>query len=69
MTRNLGTADRIIRAGAGAVLILVALLTDLLTEPAWLSIAAIVVGLVLVATSAVSFCPLYRIVGIRSCRV
>jgi len=33
------------------------------------TVIAVVVGLVLIATSAMRFCPLYRIFGIRTCKL
>ena len=69
MNANVGNADRLVRAVAGTLLILLALLTDLLAEPAWMPWAAVAVGAVLVLTAAASFCPLYRLVGVRTCRL
>jgi len=66
MVRNTSTIDRTLRALVGAVL-LVAWIAG------WLSgaLAAVlgVVGLVLVATAIVGFCPAYRMLGISTCPV
>ena len=70
MTVNLGNIDRILRAVIGLVLIG----APLLNQPAiWsndtLAYASMVVGVVLVATALFRFCPLYRILGISTCKV
>ncbi len=59
MTRNLANWDRAARLILGALLILLALTG---TIGAWGYL-----GLIFVATAFVSFCPLYRIVGIKTC--
>lgn len=70
MTANVGNTDRIIRIILG--LVLVALPFVGLFAPVsagalkWLSI---LVGFVLIATAGLRFCPLYRIFGIRTCKV
>ena len=59
--RNVGSIDRFFRAFVGVIFLELAVF--------WLSgtlqIAAYVVGGILVATAAIAFCPLYRIVGIE----
>ncbi|MEM6263932.1 MAG: DUF2892 domain-containing protein [Bacteroidota bacterium] len=66
MKKNMGTADRIVR-------ILVAIAAVALyatgTVTGALGIVLIVVAVIFAATSTVSFCPLYRLVGIRTCKV
>lgn len=57
ITHNVGTIDRAIRAGVGVVLVLWALAGGPLL--AWL-------GLVLLATAIVSWCPAYRVVGLNT---
>ncbi len=64
MKKNMGTADRIIRLVLAAVF-------------AWLyfggivtgtfGIILVVLGVVFVLTSLVSFCPLYTLVGLNTC--
>lgn len=60
--RNVGSIDRFFRAFVGVIFLELAVF--------WLSgnlqIAAYVVGGILVATAAIAFCPLYRILGIGS---
>jgi len=68
MTRNVGKIDRVLRFGIGVILIAYALASGALhlTDPV-LQIGAIVVGLVMIGTSAARFCPLYRLFGLRTC--
>lgn len=66
---NVGTLDRIIRFILGAVLIVAPLFTG---WPIWSDSLAlwgsIVVGGVLIATSALSFCPIYAALRLSSKR-
>lgn len=66
MTTNMGSADRIIRPLIAVVLIAL-YFTGVVTST--IGIALLVVAGVFLLTSAVSFCPLYRLLGINSCRV
>lgn len=59
MTRNMGQLDRVARFVIGALLIVLTLMG---TIGVWGWI-----GVILVATSAINFCPLYRIVGLKTC--
>jgi Protein of unknown function (DUF2892) len=66
MKPNMGAADRVIRlllAAAFAVLYFTNTVTGTL------GIALLVLGVVFVFTSMISFCPLYRIFGINTCPV
>ncbi|WP_300055049.1 DUF2892 domain-containing protein [uncultured Roseobacter sp.] len=70
MTANLGTLDRAARLILGLVLFA----APLLNVPAiWsntvLSFGSMVVGLILAGTALVRFCPLYRILGISTCKL
>lgn len=56
MTKNMGSADRIIRTIV-AIALGVLILTGNVTG--WLAIVLGIVGVVFLATSAVSVCPLY----------
>ena len=70
MNRNIGTADRVIRIVVGLALILAPLMTTLAVyDSAALRIVSIVVGAVLVVTALVRFCPLYRLIGVKTCKV
>ena len=70
MTANLGNIDRLLRAILGLVLIFAPLLNipAIWSSPV-LSYGAMAVGLVLVLTALVRFCPLYRIVGLSTCKL
>lgn len=68
MTANIGNIDRVLRALIGVALLTVAFggLVPALAAgaPKWIAVA---VGLVMLATAGMRFCPLYRVVGIRTC--
>lgn len=70
MTVNVGSVDRILRLIIGLVLIALPFVGIFAPVNAgalmWVSI---IVGLVLVATAGLKFCPLYRIFGMRTCKV
>ena len=66
MDINVGSADRLIRIIAGLVLIAVPFVLG------WSMLGMIVsalIGAVLVVTALVRFCPAYRLLGIRTCKV
>ncbi|WP_435106239.1 YgaP family membrane protein [Arhodomonas sp. AD133] len=58
---NIGSVDRAVRAVAGIALIAAAVLGD---GMAWGWI-----GLIPLATAVVSFCPAYRLLGWRTCKL
>jgi hypothetical protein len=60
MTRNLAGWDRIARLGLGALLLVLAITG---TIGVWGYI-----GVILVGTAFVSFCPLYRVLGMSTCK-
>ncbi|MGY6744280.1 MAG: YgaP family membrane protein [Cecembia sp.] len=66
MTKNMGTADKTVR-------IIIALIAAYLyfsgTIPGTWGIVLLVVAIVFVLTSLVSFCPLYTLIGINTCGV
>jgi hypothetical protein len=64
MKKNMGTADRIIRIVAAIVL---AALYFSGTVTGTAGIIMVVLAAVFVLTSAVSFCPLYTLVGASTC--
>lgn len=57
--------DRILRAVAGVALLWVAFMSGLLASP-WSWVAG-VVGLVMLVTAAVGFCPAYALMGLNTC--
>jgi len=60
MERNEGMVDRAIRIAFGLGLIALVFMGP---KTVWFG----VVGLVLLATGLVGFCPLYRVIGVRTC--
>lgn len=70
MTVNVGTVDRALRIVLGLALVLTALFggLPLLAAPAAMY-GAVAVGVILLATAGMRFCPLYRLVGVRTCKV
>jgi hypothetical protein len=68
MSTNEGNLDRILRFAVGLVLIGLALGTSVLTAPV-LYWGAIAVGAMMLITSVTGFCPAYRLLGIKTCRL
>lgn len=67
MTRNMGKADRVVRTFLVAPMLVAAALAV-----GWSSVFGIVLlvlAAVMLATSAVGSCPLYRLVGLSTCPV
>jgi hypothetical protein len=64
MKKNIGSADRIIRVIIAAI-IGVLYFTGTITGT--LGIVLLVFAVLLILTSAVSFCPVFRLFGINSC--
>ncbi len=63
-TANVGSTDRIIRFVAGAILIALPFVTAISGALSWI---LPVVGIVLILTGLVRFCPAYRLLGVRTC--
>ncbi|MDD9728741.1 DUF2892 domain-containing protein [Mameliella sp. AT18] len=61
--KNMGSADRAIRAVLG-VLLVIAFFAWLSGTWAWI---ALIVGVVMLATAAMGFCPPYSLLGIKTC--
>lgn len=57
--RNLGSLDRILRFVVGALLVILAI-TGTIGVWGW-------IGLVLLATAFLNFCPIYRVLGVKTC--
>lgn len=66
MTKNVGSIDRAIRAlvGLGAIAVYLA---DAVQGT--LGIVALVVGIVMLGTAAIGWCPPYSLLGINTCGV
>ena len=69
MSANVGAIDRVIRALLGIVLIAApfAFTSDLWANP-YVKYGAMAVGLVMLTVAATRICPVYSILGIRTCR-
>ena len=65
MKANMGIADKLLRLLAAIVLTLL-FFTEQLTGTA--GIIALVIAGVFLLTSLISFCPLYKIFGINTCK-
>ncbi|MDR3667537.1 MAG: DUF2892 domain-containing protein [Ignavibacteriaceae bacterium] len=59
MVKNIGSADKIIRVVLGLAIIV----TGIAVQSWWGA-----VGLIPIVTAGVSFCPLYTIVGLTTCK-
>ena len=67
MENNVGTTDRVLRLVLGLVLLAAPFISGLaLFNSSAATVISVLAGLVMVATSAMKFCPLYRIFGIRT---
>lgn len=69
MIANVGSMDRAFRLVLGVALISVAMFSGwTIFDGVALKYGAVAVGIVMLATAAVRFCPLYTILGIKTCR-
>jgi len=66
MTKNMGTTDKMIRIGIALV---IALLYWQNIISGTLALVLIGVAVIFLLTSTVSFCPIYKILGISSCPI
>ena len=64
---NAGKTDRIIRLTIGCVLAFYVLL-DGIEVASLLGGSLLIAGIILIVTAAYSFCPLYRLLGINTCK-
>lgn len=70
MSINVGTVDRIFRAVLGLALLYLAFLSGLpLFEGPLIKYGAAVVGLVMLVVAATRVCPIYSVLGVKTCRV
>jgi len=70
MTVNLGSLDRRIRVVLGALLLILPFISGMaIFESGTITAVSVIAGLVLIGTSAMKFCPLYRVFGIRTCKL
>lgn len=66
MERNEAGLDRVLR---GAAAVIAAIAAFAVGPTSAVGIALVAVAVVLAGTAATGFCPLYRLFGIRTCRV
>lgn len=70
MGKNIGSVDRILRLIVGALLLVLPFASGIeMFDTGPMKFGTAIVGLVLVFTALVKFCPLYRIFGIRTCKI
>ncbi|WP_037227536.1 YgaP family membrane protein [Roseobacter sp. GAI101] len=70
MTTNLGTIDRVFRLLLGIIFLAAPFVSGLaMFESSTAIIISVVAGIVMVGTSVMKFCPLYRVFGIRTCKI
>jgi hypothetical protein len=67
MTRNVGTFDRVARGLVGIVALLGAFVLGWFSG--WMVWAAAVVAVILLVTATVGTCPLYRLIGVNTCKI
>lgn len=66
---NVGSADRIIRLIVGAVLVLLPyVVSGGILDAGWMRWVVQIVGLILVLTALVRFCPAYKMLGMNTCK-
>lgn len=66
MSKNVGTIDRVLRTVIGLSLLAYAVFVPEVSST--IAYGAGAIGLILLATAVFSFCPLYRLVGLRTCK-
>jgi len=65
MTKNMGSADRIVRTLIAIVAIYL-YFSGIVTGV--VGIVLIVLSSIFLLTSLISFCPLYRLIGVKTCK-
>lgn len=70
MTQNIGTIDRVLRFALGIILLAAPFVSGMALFGSGLATAiSVIVGLVMLGTSAMKFCPLYTLLGVRTCKL
>lgn len=70
MTANVGTIDRTLRIILGILLIGLPFVSGAAVfASTTATLISIVAGVVMIGTSALRFCPLYRVLGIQTCKI
>lgn len=69
MIANVGKIDRLFRAIPGIVLIVLPFMSGMTVfQNSAVTVLAVITGIVLMATAAMRFCPIYRVFGLRTCK-
>ncbi len=69
MTVNESSTDRIARGVVGALALIGAVVAGVSGGGTVLTVVLGALGVILVGTAAVGFCPLYRVFGVSTCKV
>lgn len=70
MTKNIGNIDRVLRIVLGLILLAAPFVSGLaLFNSGIATVVAVIVGIVMLATSSMRFCPMYRLFGIQTCKL
>jgi hypothetical protein len=64
--KNVGSTDRIVRFAVAAVAVVLALVVGAGSVG---GVVLLAVAAIMAVTGAVGFCPLYRLVGVNTCRI
>lgn len=64
--KNVGSTDRTIRFAVAAAALVLALVVGVGSVG---GIVLLVVAVIMAVTGAVGFCPLYRLVGVNTCKI
>ncbi|MFB2553466.1 YgaP family membrane protein [Ensifer soli] len=67
--KNFGSMDRVIRLVLGLCLMALPFMTSWLASLGYLRVAISAIGLVLIVTGIIRFCPAYTLFGIRTCKL
>ena len=67
MKKNVGQIDKLIRVLLGVAIAALYYFTDILSGT-W-GLVVVIVAILLLVTSLINFCPIYRIFGISTCKV
>lgn len=66
MKKNMGNADKLVRVLIAAVIGLLYYMDKITGTLAYILMA---VAIILLITSLVNFCPLYKLIGINTCKI
>ncbi|MCV6596631.1 MAG: DUF2892 domain-containing protein [Mangrovicoccus sp.] len=66
MSANVGNIDRIARAVLGVILLILPFISGFGGLGTTISV---IVGVVMLATSGMRFCPIYRLIGVNTCKL